>query len=73
MLRGSYSLDGDGRPCCPCSPSAILFFPTPTPTPTTLAVPYQPTSGKTRAHHRAVRWRPDGSQKASRRPTVKQP
>lgn len=29
MLRGSYSLDGRrARPCCPCSPSAILFFPT---------------------------------------------
>lgn len=63
--------------------SAILFFPTPSPTPThspsTRPNPwpttplYQALKGKSRAHHRAVRWRPDGSEKTSRRPRAAGP
>lgn len=72
MLRGSYSLDGVGRPCCPCARQPSYSSPRSFPRPRRCRTvppcpPCQATTGKTHGHHRAVRWRPDGSQNTSPR------
>lgn len=69
MLRGSYSLDGVGKPCCPCARQPSYSSPRSFPRPRRCRTvpPCQATTGKTHGHHRAVRWRPDGSQNTSPR------